>query len=210
VHSQQVFQRYQALWCSQHTGGREAIERNPDRLERWACVNLMKFNQAKCMVRHLGWGNPKHKYRLGRQWIEGSSEEKDLDVLLDEKLNVTQQCMLAAQKGNHILGCIKKSVASRLMEGILPLCSGEIPSGVLRPALEPSAQERHGPVRVGPEEGHKNNQNDGAPLLKGKAERVGVVQPGEEKAPGRHCSTLPVPEDGLQESWRRTFDKGME
>ncbi|KAK4822051.1 hypothetical protein QYF61_008860 [Mycteria americana] len=50
---------------------------------------------------------------------------------------------------------------------------------------EPSAQERYGPVGVGPEEGHKNDQRDGTPLLRRKAERVGFVQPGEKKAPGR-------------------------
>ena len=51
------------------------------------------------------------------------------------------------------------------------LCSGETPSGVLCPALEPPAQERHGPAGAGPEEGHKNDQRDGTPLLQGKAER---------------------------------------
>jgi len=45
------------------------------------------------------------------------------------------------------------------------LCSGESPHGVLHPALEPSAQEGHGPVGAGPEEGHENDQGDGAPLL---------------------------------------------
>jgi len=39
--------------------------------------------------------------------------------------------------------------------------------------------------------------------------RVGAVQPGEEKAAGRLCSSLSVPEEGLQESWRGTFYKGM-
>ena len=74
---------------------------------------------------------------------------------------------------------------------------------------ESSAQERHGPVGEGPEEGHKNDQRVRTPHLWGKAERVGAVQPGEEKAPGRLSSSLPVPEGGLQESWRGTFYKGM-
>jgi len=75
-------------------------------------------------------------------------------VLVDEKLNMTQQCTLTAQKANRTLGCIPSSVASRKREGILPLCSALVrpPLGVLRPALEPSAQGRYGPVEVGPEE----------------------------------------------------------
>jgi len=94
-----------------------------DRLVRWACANLMRFNKAKCKVLPMGRGNPKHKHRLGRERTESSPEEKDLGVLGDKKLNRTQQCVLAAQTANCALGCVPSNVGSKAREGILPLCS---------------------------------------------------------------------------------------
>ncbi|PKU46966.1 hypothetical protein llap_2744 [Limosa lapponica baueri] len=68
-----------------------------------------------------------HQYVLGAILLESSYADKDLWVLVDTMLNMSQQCALAA-KVNSILGCIRLSVASRLREVIHPLCSALVRS----------------------------------------------------------------------------------
>uniref|UniRef100_A0A670YRH9 Membrane insertase YidC/Oxa/ALB C-terminal domain-containing protein n=1 Tax=Pseudonaja textilis TaxID=8673 RepID=A0A670YRH9_PSETE len=69
-----------------------------DRLEHWALSNKMKFNVEKSKVLHLGKKNPKYTYRLGETRLSSSSCERDLGVLVDNQLNMSQQCAAAAAK----------------------------------------------------------------------------------------------------------------
>ena len=97
-------------------------------MEEWASKNLMK---EKCKIMHLGKHNPGVQHRLGSTWLESSSVERDLGVLVDRKLNMSKQCAAAAKKANRVLGCIKKGITSREKEVIIPLYSA-----LARPHLE--------------------------------------------------------------------------
>jgi len=124
--------------------GCAAIQRDLDRLESLVQRNLKKFNKGKCRVLHLGRNNPMHQYRLGADLLGRRFVERYLGVQMGDKLTMSQQCAPAAKKANGILGCIKRSVASRSRKFYPPLrlCPSEAPSEVLCPVLHSPVQER--------------------------------------------------------------------
>ncbi|GAB0176533.1 mitochondrial enolase superfamily member 1 [Grus japonensis] len=125
--------------------GGEALQRDLDRLENWAITNRMRFNKGKCWILHLGRVNPGYTYRLGDETLETSHAERDLGVLVNSKLNMSQQCAQAARKASRILGCIKHGIASQSRE-------------VLRAVLGTTVQKGHKTIGECPKEGNKDSE----------------------------------------------------
>ncbi|KAJ7407526.1 hypothetical protein WISP_125912 [Willisornis vidua] len=82
---------------------REALQRDLNKLKDWAITNHMKFKKVKCWLLHLGWGNPGCMYRLENEMLESSAMERNLGVLANGKLKLSQQC-LGSQEGQPCPG----------------------------------------------------------------------------------------------------------
>ena len=72
--------------------GNEVLQRDLDNMKMWAEKWKMEFNVGKCKVMHLGRLNQCQSYTMGGENLEVTTEERDLGVLFDNKLDF----------GNHI------------------------------------------------------------------------------------------------------------
>jgi len=106
---------------------------------------------SKGLTQHPSGTEQSNVYKLG-ELLESSQAEKDLGVLTDEKLNVSQQGALAAQKANRILCSLRTGVASRARDVIVLLCSALVRLHLKQcPSLGPPKQEGGGIFGESPE-----------------------------------------------------------
>ncbi|RMC19167.1 hypothetical protein DUI87_03771 [Hirundo rustica rustica] len=80
---------------------------------------LSEIRQEQMQGPVLGKNNPRHQ-------LESCSRKKDLGFLVDNKLSMSQQCVLVAKKANAVLGCIRKNIDSRTRWVILSFYSAQV------------------------------------------------------------------------------------
>ncbi|PKU49588.1 rna-directed dna polymerase from mobile element jockey- hypothetical protein [Limosa lapponica baueri] len=144
------------------SGGRAILQRHLDWLEDWSSKNYIKFNKVKCKVLHLGQDNQNIQYWLGSVWLGSRVAERDLEVLVDNKLTsapLQQQRQIRSWAAST--GAL---LAERCDHPTLLSAFWAAPGG-LCPVLASTIQERHEQNGEGPREDHKNNQRAEEPAL---------------------------------------------
>ena len=86
------------------------LQQDLDTLHNWTSNWQMQFNTDKCSVIHVGNNNPHHKYKLGDNSLKSSVKEKDLGIIVDDKMKFSEQCSAAVKKANSTLGLIRRTI----------------------------------------------------------------------------------------------------
>ena len=90
-------------------------------LAAWSEEWLMLFNTDKCSVMHFEYNNEKHKCVLGGRELKELTVERDLGILVQDDLKVSQPCCKVANKGNTVSGVINRAFTLKSKNVILPL-----------------------------------------------------------------------------------------
>ena len=84
-------------------GDKQNVQDDIDKLVKWSEKWQMLFNFGKCKCLHIGPGNTSMTYEMGGTILSTTVKEKDLGVTMNANMKVSEQCRIAASKGNQVL-----------------------------------------------------------------------------------------------------------
>ena len=114
---------------------KQSLQDDLDKLVKWSEKWQMLFNFRKCKCIHIGHGNMDEEYKMGYAVLGRTTQEKDLGVTFSTDMKVSEQCGIAASKGNKILGLIRRTITYKEKQLIVPLYKA-----IVRPHLEDCIQ----------------------------------------------------------------------
>ena len=112
-------------------GDKQNVQDDIDKLVKWFEKWQMLFNFGKCKYLHTGSGNTGMNYEMGGTIPSKTLKEKDLGVTMNANMKVSEQCSIAAFKGNQVLGMIRRNITFKEKSLIIPLYKA-----IVRPHLE--------------------------------------------------------------------------
>ena len=112
-------------------GDKKKLQDDIDKLVRWSEKWQMLFNFGKCKCLHTGPGNTGMNYEMGGTILSKTVKEKDLGVSMNANMKVSEQCRIAASKGNQVLGMIRRNITYKEKSLIVPMYKA-----IVRPHLE--------------------------------------------------------------------------
>ena len=89
---------------------RQHLHDDLTKLIEWSEEWQMLFNFGKCKCLHTGHGNEDAQYIMGGTVLNTTLKEKDLGLTISADMKVSEQCVIAAAKGNNILGLIRRNI----------------------------------------------------------------------------------------------------
>ena len=112
-------------------GDKQNLQDDIDKLVKWSEKWQMLFNFGKCKCLHTGPGNTSMNYEKGGTILSTTVKEKDLGVTMNANMKVSEQCRIAASKGNQVLGMIRRNITYKDKRLSVPLYKA-----IVRPHLE--------------------------------------------------------------------------
>ena len=100
---------------------KQSLQDDVDKLVIWSEKWQMLFNFGKCKCIHIGHGNMDEEYKMGDAVLGRTTQEKDLGVTFSADMKVSEQCGIAASKGNQILVLIRRTITYKEKQLIVPL-----------------------------------------------------------------------------------------
>ena len=80
---------------------------------------LLNFGKGKCI--HIGHVNMDEEYKLGDAVLGKTTQKKHSGETFSADMKVSEQCRIAASKGNQILGIIRRTITYKEKQLVVPL-----------------------------------------------------------------------------------------
>ena len=110
---------------------KQKLQDDIDKLVKWSEKWQMLVTFGKCKYLHTGPGNTGMNYEMGGTILSKNVKEKYLGVTMNANTKVSEQCIIAASKGNQFLGMIRRNITCKEKNLIVPLYKA-----IVRPHLE--------------------------------------------------------------------------